>query len=394
MTQAQRPVILAGGGVLLAGAERELHQLAEHLGAAVVTTMQGKSAFPETHPLYGWHMGSNGTTCGNHLTAHADVLLAVGVRFADKATSSYRPGYSFSIPPTKLIHVDIDPFEIGKNYPAEVGISGDARAVLRDLLLAVAEAAPPRTWQAALYTAEIKQEVANWLASFRDLAESNASPPTMGRVIADVRRVLPQDGLVFTSAGNIQAQVFQEMAFSLPRTYISAGGFSTMGWSYPAALGAKLARPDTPVVALVGDGDFLMNVQELATAVQYDIPVVAVVFNNQGWQAIRDLQTLAFGEGAEYGVMFEQDDRPISPHIADIAKAFGALSRRVTATEDVAGALEEALAAGRPAVVEVMIDTQLGTSGGQAPGWWDVPVPTYLTERRAAYERERSEEVI
>ncbi len=216
----------------------------------------------------------------------------------------------------------------------------------------------------------------------------------MGRVIADVRRVLPEHGLVFTSAGNIQAQVFQEMAFSLPRTYISAGGFSTMGWSYPAALGAKLARPDTPVVALVGDGDFLMNVQELATAVQYDIPVVAVVFNNQGWQAIRDLQTLAFGEGAEYGVMFEQDDRPISPHIADIAKAFGALSRRVTATEDVAGALEEALAAGRPAVVEVMIDTQLGTSGGQAPGWWDVPVPTYLTERRAAYERERSEEVI
>jgi acetolactate synthase-1/2/3 large subunit len=216
----------------------------------------------------------------------------------------------------------------------------------------------------------------------------------MGRVIADVRRVLPENGLVFTSAGNIQAQVFQEMAFSLPRTYISAGGFSTMGWSYPAALGAKLARPDTPVVALVGDGDFLMNVQELATAVQYDIPVVAVVFNNQGWQAIRDLQTLAFGEGAEYGVMFEQDDRPISPHIADIAKAFGALSRRVTATEDVASALEEALAAGRPAVVEVMIDTQLGTSGGQAPGWWDVPVPTYLTERRAAYERERSEEVI
>ena len=204
----------------------------------------------------------------------------------------------------------------------------------------------------------------------------------------------PQDGLVFTSAGNIQAQVFQEMAFSLPRTYISAGGFSTMGWSYPAALGAKLAKPDTPVVALVGDGDFLMTVQELATAVQYDIPVVAVVFNNQGWQAIRDLQTLAFGEGAEYGVMFEQDDRPISPHIADIAKAFGAHSRRVTATEDVAGALEEALAAGRPAVVEVMIDTQLGTSGGQAPGWWDVPVPAYLTERRAAYERERSEEVI
>jgi acetolactate synthase-1/2/3 large subunit len=167
-----------------------------------------------------------------------------------------------------------------------------------------------------------------------------------------------------------------------------------MGWSYPAALGAKLARPDAPVVALVGDGDFLMTVQEIATAVQYDIPVVAVVLNNQGWQAIRDLQMLAFGEGAAYGSMFEQDDRPISPHIADIAKAFGAHSRRVAAAEDVSGAIEEALASGRPAVVEVMIDANLGTSGGQAPGWWDVPVPPYLTERRAAYDRERAEEVI
>ena len=253
---------------------------------------------------------------------------------------------------------------------------------------------PARAWQEAAYTAEIKQQVAQWLDSFRSLAESNQSPPTMGRVIADVRRVLPQHGIVFTSAGNIQAQVFQEMAFTEPRTYISAGGFSTMGWSYPAALGARLARPDAPVMALVGDGDFLMTVQELATAVQYDIPVVAVVFNNQGWQAIRDLQILAFGDGADYGVMFEQDDRPISPHIADIARAFGAHSRRVTEAQDVAGALAEALASGRPAVVEVMIDANLGTSGGQAPGWWDVPVPAYLKDRRAVYEQERSEEVI
>jgi acetolactate synthase-1/2/3 large subunit len=391
---ARRPIILAGGGVLLAGAERELLQLAEHLGAAVVSTMQGKSAFPEQHPLYGWHMGSNGTSCGNHLTTGADVLLAVGVRFADKAASSYRPGFAFNIPPTRLIHVDIDPFEIGKNYPAEVGISGDARAVLRDLVQAVAQQAPARDWRAAPYTAEIAEQVHRWQESFRSLRESDQSPPTMGRVIADVRRVLPEEALVFTSSGNIQAQVFQEMPFSLPRTYISAGGFSTMGWSYPAALGGKLARPEAPVVALVGDGDFLMTVQELATAVQYGIPVVAVVFNNQGWQAIRDLQHLAFGEGSDYGVMFEQGGRPISPHIADIARAFGAHSQRVTAAGDVAGALEAALAAGRPAVVEVLIDAKLGTSGGQAPGWWDVPVPGYLADKRAVYDSERREEGI
>jgi acetolactate synthase-1/2/3 large subunit len=394
LQQAKRPVILAGGGVILAGAEAELRRLAERLGAAVVTTMQGKGAFPEDHPLYGWHMGSNGTTCGNHLTNNADVLLAVGVRFADKATSSYRPGYAFNIPPTQLIHVDIDPFEIGKNYPVEVGIVGDAKAVLRDLGNSAAAAVSPRAWQDGAYAEEIAREVKQWLDSFRDLRESNQSPPTMGRVIAEVRRVLPQDGLVFTSAGNIQAQVFQEMAFTVPRTYLSAGGFSTMGWSYPAALGAKLARPDAPVVALVGDGDFLMTIQEIATAVQYDIPVVAVVFNNQGWQAIRDLQTLAFGDEANYGTMFEQDDRPITPHLAEIARAFGAHGRRVTETAELGDALREALAANRPAVVEVMIDMNLGTSGGQAPGWWDVPVPAYLPEKRAAYDAERAEEVV
>lgn len=394
LASAQRPVIVAGGGVVLSRAEEPLLQLAEHLGAAVVSTMQGKGSFPENHPLYGWHMGSNGTTCGNHLATQADVLLAVGVRFADKATSSYRPGYAFSIPPSRLIHIDIDPFEIGKNYPADIGLVGDAGAVLRDLLATLQRDLPPRAWQQSPYTAEIAAAVDQWLASFRPLQESEQSPPTMGRVIAEVRRALPHSGLVFTSSGNIQAQVFQEMAFTQPRTYFSAGGFSTMGWAYPAALGAKLACPTSPVVALVGDGDFLMTLQELATAVQYEIPVVAVVFNNQGWQAIRDLQWLAFGEEARYGTMFEQEERPLSPNFAAIAAAFGAYSRRVEDTAEVAAAIAEALAANRPAVVEVLIDRQLGTSGGQAPGWWDVPVPGYLPERRATYESERSEEVI
>ena len=394
LAAAQRPVIVAGGGVVLSQAEPALLQLAEHLGAAVVSTMQGKGSFPEDHALYGWHMGSNGTTCGNHLTNQADVLLAVGVRFADKATSSYRPGYAFSIPPSRLIHVDIDPFEIGKNYPAEVGIVGDAGAVLQDLLAVLQKQLPARAWQQSPYTAEIADQVHRWQASFRPLQESEQSPPTMGRVIAEVRRLLPPSGLVFTSAGNIQAQVFQEMSFTEPRTYLSAGGFSTMGWAYPAALGAKLARPNRPVVALVGDGDFLMTIQELATAVQYNIAAVAVVFNNQGWQAIRDLQWLAFGDDANYGTMFEQDERPISPNLAAIAAAFGAHSRRVENTAEVAEAIAEALAANRPAVVEVMIDDRLGTSGGQAPGWWDVPVPGYLSVKRALYESERSEEVI
>jgi acetolactate synthase-1/2/3 large subunit len=391
LSSAARPVILAGGGVILSGAEEELTLLAEHLGACVVTTMMGKGTFPEDHPLYAWHMGTNATTCGNHMTVHADVLLAVGVRFADKAACSYRPGQSFSIPPTKLLHVDIDAFEIGKNYPVKVGIVGDARAVLSGLMAAIRAQTPGRDWRSAAYTQEIGERVRAWRAANREMRESDRSPATMGRVITEVRKVLPPEAIVLTSVGNIQAQVFQEMPFTQPRTYLLAGGFGTMGWTYPAALGAKLAAPGVPVVAMVGDGDFLMTFQEVATAVQYNIPTVAVVLNNQGWQAIRDLQRIAFGEGTGCATMFERDGRPGSPHLADAARAFGAHAVRISRPDEVAPALDAALAADCPAVVEVMVDMEIGTSGGLAPGCWDVPVPAYFPEQRAAYEEGRSE---
>lgn len=394
LVNAKRPVILAGGGVLLSNAGEELRQLAEHLGAAVVTTMQGKGMFPESHPLYAWHMGTNATTCGNHMTRSADVLLAVGVRFADKAACSYVPGEAFSIPPTKLLHIDIDPAEIGKNYPVEVGITGDAKAVLGQLVATLQRKSEVRHWQDAPYTHEIKDKVTEWLASFRANRESDQSPVTMGRAIAEARSVLPDKAIVLTSSGNIQAQVYQEMAFEHPRTYLSAGGFSTMGWSYPAALGAKLAAPDVPVVAMVGDGDFLMTIQELATAVQYNIPAVAVVLNNQGWQAIRDLQRIAFGDNTDYATMFENGQGPITPNIAEAAKAFGAHAVRVDQPHQVGTAIREAVAANCPAVVEVMIDMNLGTSGGQGTGWWDVPVPNYLSDKFVEYDQTKREEQV
>ena len=392
LINAKRPVIVAGGGVLLSEGGDELRALAEHLGVCVVTSMQGKGVFPEDHPLYAWHMGTNATTCGNHMTVNADVLLAVGMRFADKATCSYKPGESFSIPPTRLIHADIDPFEIGKNYPVEGGIVGDAKAILAGLVEAVRAKSPARNWHETPYTREIADQVAHWWDQNRALRESGQSPVTMGRVITELRRVLPPEGIVLTSSGNVQAQVFQEMAFYQPRTYLSAGGFSTMGWSFPAAMGAKLAAPDRPVVAMVGDGDFLMTIQELATAAQYNIPVVSVVLNNQGWQAIRDLQIIAYGEESVYATMFEDGDQPLTPHIADAANAFGVYGVRISAPDEVAPALDAALRLGKPAVVEIMVNMGLGTSGGLAPGWWDVPVPEYFAKRYQAYVQERRDE--
>jgi acetolactate synthase-1/2/3 large subunit len=398
LASAERPVIVAGGGVIAAEAWQELRDLAEFLGAPVVTTMMGKGAFPEDHPLSGFHGGSKGTTCGNALTRSADVLLAVGMRFADESTSSYRHGVTYSIPPTRLIHLDLDPAEIGKNYPVEVGIVADARAGLAALLdcLKASSASDSGKITRKEYFAEIHWLRDDWLAQVRRQAASDHAPVTISRLIAELRVFLDRDAIVLTSSGNVQAQWFQEAMVYEPRTNLTAGGFSTMGWTVPATIGARLAAPERQVVGLVGDGDFLMTVQELATAVQYGIPVVYVVANNVGWIAIRDLQAAVYGEERAVGAEFLKDGAPegvpTSPNLASVARAFGCYGERISAPGEVRPALERAFAAGGPAVVEVMVERTYPLSGSPAVGWWDVPVPTYLAERRTKYEEERAEE--
>ena len=389
---AERPVILAGGGVVSSGAFAELRQVAELLSAAVVTTMMGKGAFPEDHPLYGWHAGSKGTTCGNLLTRRADVILAVGCRFADEATSSYRRGLSFSIPPTKLIHADIDPGEIGKNYPVEVGLVGDARAVLADLLAALKAGGKPRAVGSG-YAQTIADARASWLRTLGELGTDTAVPVSISRFLKELHGFLDRSAVVASSSGNAQAQILQEFPFYEPRTNLTTGGFSTMGFSLPAALGAKLALPERQVVAVVGDGDFLMTVQELATAVQYEIPVVVAVLNNYGWQSIKDLQTAVLGADRVYGTEFLDARGGLSsPDFVALARAFGCYAERVERAEEVRPALQRAFAQRRPAVVEVVVNREPPYSGGLVAGWWDVPVPAYLEERRGRYERERAEE--
>jgi acetolactate synthase-1/2/3 large subunit len=392
LDQAEHPVIVAGGGVVAAGAWDELRMLAEFLGAPVITTMMGKGAFPEDHPLSGLHGGSKGTTCGNALTVNADVLLAVGMRFADESTSSYRQGVTYAIPPTRLIHLDLDPTEIGKNYPVEVGIVADAWAGLTVLLDWLQSNGAPRDYPQSDYFAHVQRLREEWLTQVQALAASDHAPITISRLIAEARAFLERDAIVVTSSGNVQAQWFQEAMVYQPKTNLTAGGFSTMGWTVPAALGAKLAAPDRQVVGLVGDGDFLMTAQELATAVQYDIPVVYVVANNVGWIAIRDLQAAVYGEERAVGAEFLKGSTPISPDLTALARAFGCHAERVSAPDEVRPALERAFAAKAPAVVEVMVERAYPLSGSPAVGWWDVPVPTYLVEKRTRYERERAEE--
>ena len=393
LTTAKRPVILAGGGVLTSEAWDELKEAAEWIGAAVIATLQAKSAFPEDHPLYAWLAGSKGTTCGNTLASSADVLMAVGCRFADETASSYKPGASFSIPPTKLIHVDIDPGEIGKNYPVEVGIVGDAKAVLTDLIGALKDGGKKREYEASAYFAEIQKAKRAWLDHVESLQRSTLEPVTISRALGEIRDVLDREAVVVTSSGNVQAQMLQEFPFYTPKTNLTTGGFSTMGFSLPASLGAKLALPDRQVVNLVGDGDFMMTMQELSTAVQLDLPVVTVLVNNMGWLSIKDLQMAAFGEDRAMATDFlDQEGTIYSPDFKAIAEAFGCYAERVSKPGEVGPALRRALDSGHPAVLEIRVNRIYPHSGSPAVGWWDVPVPTYLKERRARYEKERAKE--
>ena len=389
MKSAHRPVILAGGGALRARSAQQLLEIAKRWGAAVVTTMAGKSAFPEMHPQYGFHTGSKGTPIGISLCREADVILALGVRFADETTSSYRDGVSFSFPRTKLIHVDLQSEEINKNYRADLGIIGDINSVVDQLLAAYgpAEERPE-------YLAEIVQKREEWFTAIEKKRIEPKEGISISQLLGVMNAVLPEDTIITTSSGNTQAQLFQEYCFAKPYTCLTTGGFSTMGWAMPAAIGAKLACPDQPVVALMGDGDFLMTMQEISTIVQYDVPVVVIMADNRGWYAIKDLQRDIYGEKYIFGNDWICKGETYTADYAAIAKGFGMNAWRVQNRESLKNAIKDALAYGGPAFIVADVCREVPYTGGDAYGWWDVPVPGYIPDRRAAYEAGRANELL
>jgi acetolactate synthase-1/2/3 large subunit len=390
LAEARRPVIVAGGGAHTSGAGPELIALAELLGAPITTTWQGKGVVPEDHELYAWHPGDIGASCANELLRQADVVLAVGYRFVDWTASSYRHGVTYRFPESKLVQIDLDPSEIGKNYPIEVGVVADAKDALADLVGWLGENGGKRDWRDSEYHREIRDAVARWWDSFEERRDSDEAPISISRALRDLRQVLDRDGIVVTGAGLPQSQVYQEFPVYAPHTHVTSGGFSTMGFTVPGAIGAKLAAPDRQVVGVAGDGDFAMNVQELATAVQLGLPVVYLLLNNYGWQSINNLQLATYGR--EIITRFRTPDGAFySPDFTRIAEAYGCHGERVEQPDGIVGALERAFAAERPAVVEVICATEGPMAQLSKVGWWDVPIPEYMEEKRAAYEQERSE---
>ena len=393
LKDANRPVILLGGGVVAAEAFKEVKELAEKIGAAVVVTMMAKSAFPNDHPLFAWSSGSKGTTVGLKMTSTADVILAIGCRFADETASSYKDGVSFSIPPTKLIQIDIDPHEIGKNYPVEVGIIGDAKACLQQIIDKLGDYS--KEYRSSDYYKEIQEEKKKWFELLEKHRDDIKVPVMISTVLKEIRKFFDKDAVIVTSSGNIQAQMIQELEFYEPKTCLTAGGFSTMGYSVPATIGAKLGSIDIgkknrQVVALVGDGDFMMTISELSIAVQLGLDnIFFIVLNNHGWIAIKDLQQAAFGEDRSYATSFEdKDGNTYSPDFAKIAEGFGCYAEKISKREDIFPALKRASESRKPAVIEILVNRTFPFTGSPAFGWWDVPIPTYLKERRKKYEEE------
>jgi len=374
---AQRPVILAGGGVINAEASEELLALAEYLGAPVINSLHGKGAFPDDHPLSGRTCGAKGTTCANELARNADVILAVGTRFGEWDTSSWHPGSTFDFPGTTLLHLDIDDRELGKNYPTQVAMWGDAKAGLADLLVAAQDRTSRREWANSTWVGRLAEWRGEWLATLdRRAAEGPAISTT--RALRELRAALPHDAIVTGAAGHAQGQMFSEWETYQPRTHLSSSHFSTMGFAYPAALGAKLARPAHPVVAIMGDGDFQMSIHELATAIQYGLPVVGVVLNNGGLLSVRDLQISALGSrrfgGTEFRV--EGGSAPSNPDFVAVAAAYGVRAERISAAEEIGPALRRLLDAGVPALLEIPTASVFPSSDGLRISYFDMPVPT------------------
>lgn len=389
MQTAKRPVILAGGGALRAGAGKLILELAEKWGAAVITTLAGKGAVAETHGQYCFHTGSKGTPIGLEISRKADVVLALGTRFADETTCSYRKGIAFNFPDTKLIHIDIDVSEIGKNYGADIGIVADLKESIKQILdmNAVFEINKD-------YLAEISNLRNEWFAYLDGIRKKTTRNITISQLIGLLNSELPDDTIISTSSGNTQAQLFQEYCYKKPYCNLTTGGFSTMGWAVPAAIGAKLAAPERPVAALLGDGDFMMTMQELSTVAQYDLPVIIIMANNNGWMAIKDLQYDVLGQQSVFGNDFMQGGNIYSPDYKTIAESFGIAAYDECTYEGVKQAVKKAIESGKPAFINVDVCRDYPDTGGKAFGWWDVPIPAYMEEKRMNYEQAIKEETI
>ncbi|WP_077596906.1 thiamine pyrophosphate-binding protein [Oceanobacillus kimchii] len=361
LLEAKSPVIYAGGGVILADAAEELLEFVNHFDIPVAHTLMGKGVIPDDNELVLGMTGFWGTKFINEKTRTADKIFALGTQFAEADSSSWEPEYTFSIPETKLIQIDIDTNEIGRNYPVEIGVVADLKEALTVLNRVAKEIMPN-----GVSNNKIKEEIKIYRKEFTqsnlEASESNSYPLSPQRILADVRSVIPRDAYITTDVGWNKNGVGQQFPIYEPGSILTPGGYATMGFGAPAAMGAKIAKPDKVVISLVGDGGFGQNPALLATAVEENIPVVWVVMNNSSYGTIAGLEKAHFN--TTYGTVFKRGEDIYSPNYAEIAKGYGVEAVKIQSAEEFKPALEQAIASNKPFVLDVpMVNNPVPTDG-------------------------------
>ncbi|MDO5286524.1 MAG: thiamine pyrophosphate-binding protein [Actinomycetia bacterium] len=360
LAEASRPVLYAGGGVHLAQASAELTALVDHLDLPVAHSLMGKGAVPDDNPHVLGMSGFWGMPYTNEVCRQADWVLGLGTRFAEADCSSWYEEHTFSMP-TRFMQIDLDPEQIGRNYPVETGAVADLKAALQVLLETARRLYPDGVTRAGL-TEQVLAERATRKESLVADQTSDELPMNPARILKDLRDTVPPETMIVTDVGWNKNGLAQQYDITVPGTFITPGGFATMGFGSPAALGVKLGAPDRPVVALIGDGGFGQNPAVLATARREQIPVVWVVMNNNAFGTIAGLEKANYG--TTFGTVFESDDDDLWIDYAAVAQAYGIRSRKVTSADDFAGALAEALASGEPYLIDVPMRNIPTPTGG------------------------------
>ncbi len=333
--ESEKPMIFVGGGAILSNASEELLEFAEKVNAPVCDTLMGKGAFSGEHPLYVGMLGMHGTKYANFGVCKCDLLITVGSRFSDRVsgdTSRFAMG-------AKVLQIDVDPAEINKNVMTSASVIGDVKEVLKRL--------NPMLEQ---------QNHSRWIEYINDLKERFPMKYDQDRltgpyVVEEIYRATKGDAIICTDVGQHQMWTAQYYKFSRPRTLLTSGGLGTMGYGLGAAIGAKLAKPEKTVINIAGDGCFRMNMNELATASRYNIPVIEVILNNHVLGMVRQWQTLFYDEHYSATTLNDKVD------FVKVAEALGCRGIRVTSKEELAPALKEAMECGGPVVLDCQIDS-------------------------------------